>query len=141
MADYLARRNDDDFRLLAFIAENFKLPSEGDKAAQLSDGKSMRQHIEAMWGALTRERDSDEPYSSLLPLPCDYIVPGGRFREIYYWDSYFTMLGLAASGRTEMIENMVANFSFLIDRVGFIPNGNRFLLLYAFAAAVFRIDA
>ncbi|MEJ7664338.1 MAG: trehalase family glycosidase [Hymenobacter sp.] len=40
------------------------------------------------------------PYSSLLPLPRPYVVPGGRFREMYYWDSYFTMLGLRAAGRT-----------------------------------------
>ena len=40
------------------------------------------------------------PYSSLLPLPRPYVVPGGRFRELYYWDSYFTMLGLAAERAT-----------------------------------------
>ena len=34
-------------------------------------------------------------WDSLLPLPKPYVVPGGRFREVYYWDSYFTMLGLA----------------------------------------------
>ncbi|MES2881464.1 MAG: trehalase family glycosidase, partial [Bacteroidota bacterium] len=50
---------------------------------------------------------------------------GGRFGEIYYWDSYFTMLGLKASGKTAMIENMLKNFSFLIDTLGYIPNGNR----------------
>ncbi|MGZ8525803.1 MAG: trehalase family glycosidase, partial [Chitinophagaceae bacterium] len=59
------------------------------------------------------------------PLPHSYIVPGGRFGEIYYWDSFFTMLGLQASGNTMMIENMVKNFSHLINTVGYIPNGNR----------------
>ncbi|MDH4057707.1 MAG: trehalase family glycosidase, partial [Cyclobacteriaceae bacterium] len=44
---------------------------------------------------------------------------------IYYWDSYFTMLGLEVSGRTDLIKNMVDNFSFLIDTIGYIPNGNR----------------
>ncbi|HYC27624.1 MAG TPA: trehalase family glycosidase, partial [Chitinophagaceae bacterium] len=63
--------------------------------------------------------------SSLLPLPYSYIVPGGRFREVYYWDSYFTMLGLRESGQEEMIENMVKNFAYLINQYGFIPNGNR----------------
>jgi alpha,alpha-trehalase len=52
-------------------------------------------------------------------------VPGGRFREVYYWDSYFTMLGLMASGEGEMIENMVKNFAWMIDIYGHIPNGNR----------------
>ena len=31
-----------------------------------------------------------------------YVVPGGRFSEIYYWDSYFTMLGLEESGRHDL---------------------------------------
>lgn len=39
--------------------------------------------------------------SSLLPLPHDYVVPGGRFSELYYWDSYFTMLGLHGSNNRE----------------------------------------
>jgi alpha,alpha-trehalase len=60
-----------------------------------------------------------------LPLPNPYIVPGGRFGEIYYWDSYFTMLGLKESGRADMIENMVKNFAYLINTYGHIPNGNR----------------
>jgi alpha,alpha-trehalase len=66
-----------------------------------------------------------EKKGSLIPLPNSYIVPGGRFGEVYYWDSYFTMLGLEASGMNEMIENMVNNFSHLIQTIGFIPNGNR----------------
>ena len=65
------------------------------------------------------------PRSSLLPLPYPYVVPGGRFNEIYYWDSYFTMLGLEESGRRNMALNMVRNFGGLIMRYGHIPNGNR----------------
>jgi alpha,alpha-trehalase len=52
-------------------------------------------------------------------------VPGGRFGEVYYWDSYFTMLGLKESGLYEMIENMINNFTHLINTIGYIPNGNR----------------
>ena len=53
------------------------------------------------------------------------IVPGGRFGEIYYWDSYFTSLGLKVSGKMRLVESMVSNFSYLIDTIGYIPNGNR----------------
>ena len=53
------------------------------------------------------------------------MVPGGRFREVYYWDSYFTTIGLAASGRLALMTSMLDNFAFLVDRLGFIPNGNR----------------
>ena len=48
---------------------------------------------------LERAPDEPAPHSSLLPLPHPYVVPGGRFREVYYWDSYFTMLGFEQSGR------------------------------------------
>jgi alpha,alpha-trehalase len=44
---------------------------------------------------------------------------------LYYWDSYFTMLGLAVSGHVRTVEHMVDNFASLVDRIGFIPNGNR----------------
>ena len=54
----------------------------------------MEEHIRALWPALTRSADSLDRTSSLIPLPSAYVVPGGRFREVYYWDSYFTMLGL-----------------------------------------------
>ncbi len=52
-------------------------------------------------------------------------MPGGRFNEIYYWDSYFTMLGLEDSGRHDLTTSMLDNFAWLIDQVGHVPNGNR----------------
>src|SRR5439155_797550 len=57
--------------------------------------------------------------------PPPSVAPGGRFREVYYWDSYFTMLGLVASGRTDLVRSMLDNFAYLIRTVGHIPNGNR----------------
>lgn len=64
---------------------------------------------------LTREPQDHIPWSSLLALPQSYIVPGGRFSETYYWDSYFTMLGLAESGREDLLKCMADNFA-LDDR-------------------------
>jgi alpha,alpha-trehalase len=52
-------------------------------------------------------------------------VPGGRFRELYYWDSYFTMLGLEADGRHDLVLNMLKDFAFEIDCYRHVPNGNR----------------
>jgi alpha,alpha-trehalase len=74
---------------------------------------------------LTRAPDSADARSSLIPLPNAYVVPGGRFREVYYWDSYFTMLGLVESGRTDLVRDMLDNFAHLVATVGHIPNGNR----------------
>src|SRR5205823_12741600 len=81
--------------------------------------------IRALSPILPRRPDTVDARPSLIPLPNPYVVPGGRFREVYYWDSYFTMLGLIASGRTDLMKSMLDNFAHLIRTVGHIPNGNR----------------
>ncbi len=84
-----------------------------------------RERIDSLWDQLTRKSPDVPTYSSLLPLPHPYVVPGSRFRELYYWDSYFTMLGLSESGRRDLVRDMVRDFAYLIDTYGHIPNGNR----------------
>jgi alpha,alpha-trehalase len=125
--DYLAVKNNPviKFSLKLFVEENFELPPAPPALNYIQQEKDVVMHIKNLWSVLRREPDKKVQGSSLLPLPYPYIVPGGRFREIYYWDSYFTMLGLKESGETEMIENMIKNFSFLIETYGHIPNGNR----------------
>jgi len=124
--DYLAMKNDPTirFKLDEFVKGNFDLPKP-PQANYITQEKDVVTHIKNLWNVLRRDADSAIEGSSLLPLPHPYIVPGGRFGEIYYWDSYFTMLGLKESGRADMIENMVKNFAYLIDTYGHIPNGNR----------------
>ncbi|PTG77129.1 trehalase family glycosidase, partial [Staphylococcus chromogenes] len=104
--------------------DNFTLPKEGEKYVP-PEGQSLREHIDGLWPVLTRSTENTEKWDSLLPLPEPYVVPGGRFREVYYWDSYFTMLGLAESGHWDKVADMVANFAHEIDTYGHIPNGNR----------------
>lgn len=125
MAAFRRLGSDEPEELRAFVAEHFVLPAQEQSAADLIEVPPVRDRIEALWNTLSRAADRVDPNSSLIALPRPYIVPGGRFREIYYWDSYFTMLGLAEAGRVDIIENMVDNFAFLIDTIGFIPNGNR----------------
>ncbi len=120
---YEAEKNNKDFDLANFVDRHFTLPAEAPTGF-LSDTKMpLNEHVENLWDLLTRKPLKST--NSLISLPAPYVVPGGRFREIYYWDSYFTMLGLQVSGRVDLIQNMVDNFAFLIDRFGFIPNGNR----------------
>ena len=61
----------------------------------------------------------------LLYLPNRYVVPGGRFNEMYGWDSYFIVLGLMADGRTELARGMVENFFYEIEHYGALLNANR----------------
>ena len=111
--------------LKAFVARYFELPAEHNAALAEPLGTSITAHIDGLWSVLTRESASVPRWSSLLPLPKPYVVPGGRFREMYYWDSYFTMLGLRESGREDLVKGMVEDFASLIDRYGHVPNGAR----------------
>jgi alpha,alpha-trehalase len=125
MAEYQTVNGDPGFDLRAFVASHFRVPPTVASEYQSRADANVETHIDALWTVLERPADEPQPYSSLLPLPYRYIVPGGRFREIYYWDSYFTMLGLEQSGRHDVAVDMVGNFAYLIDRYGHIPNGNR----------------
>lgn len=120
---YKEEKEQPGFDLASFVNEHFILPKSYSTKYESVTGRPIVEHIGMLWNELTREPEEEK--SSLIPLPYPYIVPGGRFREIYYWDSYFTMLGLQVSGKADLIQDMVDNFSFLIDKFGYIPNGNR----------------
>ncbi len=133
-ARYEAERSRPGFDLRAFVAREFAAPAAAggaavDSAAADSAGRdrpgAMEAHVRALWPALTRPADVPDPRSSLIPLPNRYVVPGGRFREVYYWDSYFTMLGLAEDGRAELMRDVLDNFAFEVRTLGRVPNGNR----------------
>jgi len=125
IADYDELRQDVDFDLKEFVKDNFQMPYQPTTGFETDTSNSMVEHIQELWPVLTREPKIQENLSSLISLNEPYVVPGGRFREIYYWDSYFTIEGLLNSGKNNLATNMLDNFSFLIDSLGFVPNGNR----------------
>ncbi|KHL26575.1 trehalase [Croceibacterium mercuriale] len=120
MADYRRTAPDTPVALEDFVLANFKVPGVNDRGLS-----TLRRHIRNLWPMLVREPDEPTPGGSLLPMTERYVVPGGRFREMYYWDSYFTMLGLAVDGQQQLIEAMLDNFTATIERFGHIPNGMR----------------
>ena len=124
-ARYDSARHTSGFVLRTFVERNFDLPAQAGGDYHSVASQSMVDHINALWPVLTRAHDSADARSSLVPLPESYVVPGGRFREVYYWDSYFTMQGLVRSGHTDLVKDMLDNFAYLIRTVGHIPNGNR----------------
>jgi alpha,alpha-trehalase len=125
LAEYRAASSRPDFDLRAFVATRFVMPRSAGEAYHSQPGQDVRQHIDQLWNVLTREADRASPLSSRIPLPHRYVVPGGRFAEIYYWDSYFTMLGLEESGRHDLTVAMLKNFAWEITTLGHVPNGNR----------------
>jgi alpha,alpha-trehalase len=70
-------------------------------------------------------RPEELPTQGLLYLPNPYVVPGGRFNEMYGWDSYFILLGLEAEHREALAKGIVDNFLFEIEEYGGILNANR----------------
>lgn len=123
--DYNEQKNTAGFNLKRFVKENFAIPVPANNTFKTDISAGIRKHIDTLWQILSRQGRKLPKYSSLLPLPYDFVIPGGRFREIYYWDSYFTMLGLQESHKTQLINGMINNFAYLIDKFGFIPNGTR----------------
>ncbi len=122
---YREEKGQPGFDLAAFVHQHFTVSRSDESGAQPIPNQDVCSHIDALWSVLERKPEQEHPYSSRLPLPEPYVVPGGRFREIYYWDSYFTMLGLEESGHDDLALSMVRNFASLIDRYGHVPNGNR----------------
>jgi alpha,alpha-trehalase len=125
LAAYRAHATFTDAELKRFVQTNFVVPQSALPPPLSKDRTTLKAHIAALWPVLTRPPVKAVEGDSALPLGKPFVVPGGRFREMYYWDSYFTLLGLAADGRRDTVEDMVDDFGGLIDRYGHIPNGTR----------------
>jgi alpha,alpha-trehalase len=125
MRRYAAHKSDAGFVLADFVSANFAIPAAAASHFQTRDGEEVREHISRLWPELTREPGDSAKADSQLRLTTRYVVPGGRFREMYYWDSWFTMVGLQTGGHDDLVTAMVENFAGLIDRYGHIPNGSR----------------
>lgn len=119
---YENEKSDESFDLKDFVLRNFKF-DPAISSIQREEKLPIEQHIEKLWDELTRTAYEDK--GTLLKLPKPYIVPGGRFNEFFYWDSYFVMLGLQVSGRIEMMRNIIDNCAYLINEFGFVPNASR----------------
>ncbi|XP_053279318.1 trehalase [Pleuronectes platessa] len=131
-------------RLREFLAENFEKPGSEfepwtppdwhDKPKFLERIADLKLRewageIHHLWKSLGRKissgvRDHPELYSQ-IHLPHPFVVPGGRFRELYYWDSYWVVNGLLLSEMTDTASGMIRNFLYLVNRYGFVPNGGR----------------
>ncbi|AHB42796.1 hypothetical protein RAAC3_TM7C00001G0960 [Candidatus Saccharibacteria bacterium RAAC3_TM7_1] len=123
--EYLLSKDDPNFDLREFVSRHFYefAPHKDDDTFSFDPNRTVTEHINLLWHALKRRNRLNR--GSLVALPYTYIVPGGRFSEQFYWDSYFIMLGLAADDRWHRVEGMVKNFAFMIRKFGFIPTANR----------------
>ena len=87
--------------------------------------------VNAYWTLLIRQTNQSAVCSngtcesSLIPLNNTIVVPGGRYREVYYWDSFWILQGLLKSQLNDYAVDLLENFMDLIQVYGFIPNGGR----------------
>ena len=139
LAAYRAQAQQPGFDLAAFVHAHFDVIEQAPSDYVSVPGQPIGAHIDDLWGVLTRHPQAHPPQSSLLQLPHPYIVPGGRFRELYYWDSYFTLLGLLGDGHTQRMRDMLGNFAYLIDTYGHVPNGTRIYYLSRSQPPVFAL--
>ena len=123
LADWQMQKNQRNFDLRRFVDTNFTLPKAQDKYVPPA-GQSLRAHINGLAGA-DAQHANGQPVRFAAATAETVRGAGGRFREVYYWDSYFTMLGLAESGHWDRVQDMVDNFASELDKYGHIPNGNR----------------
>ncbi|XP_050583012.1 trehalase-like isoform X5 [Bombus affinis] len=93
------------------------------------DLRKFASDLNQIWKMLGRKMKDDvrvnEDRYSIIYVPNPVIVPGGRFREFYYWDSYWIVKGLLLSEMYTTVKGMLTNFVSLVDKIGFIPNGGR----------------
>ena len=121
---YLQVKDDPNFSLEAFVHQYFyEFTPEVAPAYIPDENTTLREHVTNLWPELTRRNRKNR--GSLIALPHEYIVPGGRFTAQFYWDVYFIMLGLAADGKWKMIDGMVRNYAYMLRKFGLIPTANR----------------
>ena len=85
--------------------------------------------LNSFWKKLGRkisdEVKQNQELHSIIYVPHPVIVPGGRFREFYYWDSYWIVRGLLLSEMTSTVKGMLENFLHMVRIYNFVPNGGR----------------
>lgn len=127
-----------------FVNEHFEKPGKEFEAWQLADWKANPKFLQLihdpeykqwasklndLWNVLGRKMIDDveknQDLYSIIYVPNPVVVPGGRFREFYYWDSYWIIKGLLYSEMYDTARGMLLNFLSVVDKYGFIPNGGR----------------
>ena len=116
--------------------ENYEFPLKPNpKFLERISSPELREfgeNVHKIWPQLGRKVKEDVSKNndlySFIPLNYTTVVPtghDGRFREMYYWDSYWHIRGLIVSEAYQTVFDLLKNFKSLVDRFGFIPNGTR----------------
>ncbi|EFJ14331.1 hypothetical protein SELMODRAFT_156751 [Selaginella moellendorffii] len=141
----LSRSNIDKGKFNEFVSEHFNVPGTDLGDYNLSDfantperflpkvkdasAREFALKIHSLWKVLAkkikREVVEKPQRHTLFPLPNVVVIPGSRFREVYYWDTYWIIRGLLVSKLYETATSVVGNLIYLVNTYGFVPNGAR----------------
>jgi alpha,alpha-trehalase len=106
-----------------YIPADFETPAAVDQLQKQCNVQA--QHLPIVIHNLGEVDPGKIDPAGLLYLPSKYVVPGGRFNEMYGWDSYFIIRGLVRDNRLDLAQGMVENFFFEIEHYGAVLNANR----------------
>jgi alpha,alpha-trehalase len=106
-----------------YVPADAPIPADAAMVAQKCQAMvvALPKRIEKLGDVMPQELAAE----GLLYLPHAYVVPGGRFNEMYGWDSFFIVLGLEADHREAVAKGMVDNFLYEVDHYGAVLNANR----------------
>jgi alpha,alpha-trehalase len=106
-----------------YVPADAPIPEEAAAAGKACHAQviALPRRIEKLGDVMPQELPSE----GLLYLPYPYVVPGGRFNEMYGWDSFFILLGLEADHREALAKDIVDNFIYEVDHYGAVLNANR----------------
>lgn len=128
-----ANFNDENHELIQAALPDFKEHVAFLDIIKDPELRGFGQAVHSYWPSLTRAVNQtalcDGCVSSLIPVNRTFVVPGGRFREFYYWDTYFILEGLLLSELYDTAKNIILNFLDIVDEFGFMPNGARIYYL------------
>lgn len=119
-------------KLEAALEESRKIVNPPDPPGTHSEEKlanliEVAKRINDTWNALYVSQNGvrDGLWSTMVSVKNPFMIPGSRFKECYYWDTYWIIEGLLTSGMDGIAIEMVENFFELIEAYGFVPNGLR----------------
>ncbi|CUG02156.1 trehalase, putative, partial [Bodo saltans] len=141
---FQAQKNSAGFNISAFVQQHFDAagsevmtvtpPDFVPNPQRLSklqnvELRTFAYNVHAVWKNLTRQFNTSyscgEPCMSSMPVPNPFVAPGGRFREFYYWDTYWIIKGLLVSNLTVTARHTLDNLLWAVKEYGFVPNGAR----------------
>lgn len=119
--------------LEVYLLPDYKPEPKLVKEVKNAAVKHFTKSLIAVWPTLGRIVHPDvwahpDQYS-IIPVKRGFIIPGGRFRELYYWDTYWIIKGLLLSDMKETAKGMIENLLSMVERFGFVPNGGRIYYL------------